>query len=174
MKILVAWRISYSYQQVLPQLSCSDPVNTSAPGKDICHFTDDIFRCIFVNEKFCILIRISVKFVLMCPINKIPALVQIMTWCWIGNKPLSEPMVTRFTDAYMQHSGRWVKYKCDSMPITHIFIKAEMSFMAKLTNISRVAPTQGLLSVSGNGIFMVLYNSKVTSRSLCNGLVSVV
>ena len=33
------------------------------PGQDGRHFTDDIFRCIFVNEKFCILTKIWLKFV---------------------------------------------------------------------------------------------------------------
>ena len=28
-----------------------------------------------------------------------------MAWHRIGNKPLSEPMLTWFTDAYMPHSG---------------------------------------------------------------------
>ena len=38
-----------------------------------------------------------------CPINNNPSLVQIMAWCRIGNKPLSEPMLTRFADAFMRH-----------------------------------------------------------------------
>ena len=36
----------------------------------------------------------------MVPTDNNPALVQIMAWCWIGDKPLSEPMLTRYTDAY--------------------------------------------------------------------------
>ena len=63
-------------------------------------FPDDIFRCIFMNEKFCILVRISLKFVPKCPIDNNPALVQIMAWRQIGNKPLSEPMLTWITDTY--------------------------------------------------------------------------
>ena len=31
------------------------------------------------------------------------ALICIMAWGQIGDKPLSEPMLTQFTDAYMQH-----------------------------------------------------------------------
>ena len=51
----------------------------------------------------CILsIEISLKFVSEGPINNIPALVQMMPWRLIGDKPLSEPMPTRFTNAYMQ------------------------------------------------------------------------
>ena len=55
------------------------------------------------NEKFCILIKISLTFVPKGPIDNPPALVKIMAWHWIGDKPLSEPMLTRLTDAYMQH-----------------------------------------------------------------------
>ena len=32
------------------------------PGQNGRHFTDDLFRCNFINEKFCILIQISLKF----------------------------------------------------------------------------------------------------------------
>ena len=50
-------------------------VNTSPPEQNDRHFADDIFRCIFVNEKFCILIKISLKFIPEGPIDNIPALV---------------------------------------------------------------------------------------------------
>ena len=43
-------------------------------------------------------------------INDTPALVQIMALRRPGDKPLSEPMLTRFTDAYMRHLGTSVKY----------------------------------------------------------------
>ena len=36
--------------------------------------------------------KISLKFVFEGSIDNIPALVQKMAWCQIGNKPLSEPM----------------------------------------------------------------------------------
>ena len=38
-------------------------VNSSPPGQNGRHFPDDILSCIFMNEKFCILIKISLKFV---------------------------------------------------------------------------------------------------------------
>ena len=78
-------------------------VNSSPPGQNGCHFTDDIFKCIFMNNNVWISIRISLEFVPKGLINNIPALVQIMAWRGIGYKPLSEPMLTRFTDAYIQH-----------------------------------------------------------------------
>ena len=80
-------------------------VNSSPLGQNDRHFTDNIFRCIFVNEKFCILVKISLKFVPKGLIDNKPALVEIMAWRQIGDKPLSEPMLTQFTDAYMRHKG---------------------------------------------------------------------
>ena len=64
---------------------------------------DNIFRCIFLNEKDRIAIQVSLKFVPRSPIDNKPALVQVMAWHRTGNKPLHEPMLAQFTDAYMQH-----------------------------------------------------------------------
>ena len=64
---------------------------------------DDSFKCIFLNENDGILIPLSLKFIPRSPINNKPALVQVMAWRQTGDKPLSEPMLTQFTDAYMQH-----------------------------------------------------------------------
>ena len=50
-------------------------INTHTPGQNGHYFADDISRCIFVNEKFCILIKISLKFVPNGPIDNNPALV---------------------------------------------------------------------------------------------------
>ena len=51
------------------------------------------------------MIKISLKFVPKSPIDKKPSLAQIMAWRRIGDKPLSEPMLTQFTDAYMRGWG---------------------------------------------------------------------
>ena len=64
---------------------------------------DDICKCIFINEKFCILIRISLKFLPRGPIDNRPALVQVMAWRRTGDKLLPETTLTQFTDAYMWH-----------------------------------------------------------------------
>ena len=58
------------------------------------HLPDDIFKCIFMIENVYILIEISLKFVPYGRIDNIPALVQIMAWCRIGDEPLSEPMMS--------------------------------------------------------------------------------
>ena len=78
-------------------------VNSSAPGKNRCHFTDDIFRCIFMHKKSRILIKISLNFVPDGPFDNKWVLVQIMTWHWSGDKALSELMLTRFIDTYFGH-----------------------------------------------------------------------
>ena len=55
------------------------------PFGDVIMISQTIFfRCIFVNEKFCIWIKNSLKFVPEGPINIIPALVQAMVWCRPG------------------------------------------------------------------------------------------
>ena len=46
-----------------------------SPGHNGRHFSDDIFRCIFVNEKFSIVIKIPLKFVPKGPSGNNPALV---------------------------------------------------------------------------------------------------
>ena len=89
---------------VRSEMNISCLLNTSfPPGQNGHHFTDDIFKCIFMNEKFHILIQISLKFVLNIPIDSKSAMVQVMAWRRTGDKPLTEPMVAEFTDAYMQH-----------------------------------------------------------------------
>ena len=47
--------------------------STSPPGQNGRHFADNIFGWIFVNEKFCILIKISLKFVPKGSIDNNPA-----------------------------------------------------------------------------------------------------
>ena len=66
-------------------------------------WADDIFNCIFLNENDRIPIQISLKYDSRSAIDNKPALVQVMAWRKIGDKPLHEPIVTWFTDAYMRH-----------------------------------------------------------------------
>ena len=80
-------------------------INSLRPRQNRRHFADDVFKCNFLNENVWILIKISLKFVLEGLINNIPTLVQIMAWRLTGDKPLSEPMMTQFNDAYIRHSA---------------------------------------------------------------------
>ena len=93
-----------------PRHMCQSPrvcrhryFNSSPLDKMAAILTDDIFRWIFLNENDRIPIQISPEFVARSPIDYKPALVQVMTWCRTGDKPLPEPMMTQFTDAYMRH-----------------------------------------------------------------------
>ena len=64
---------------------------------------DNIFKCNFVNENVPILIKISLNIVPKRPIDNKSSLVQVMAWRRKGDKPLHEPMMTQFNDAYMHH-----------------------------------------------------------------------
>ena len=87
----------------------SDCFNTLRPRQNGCHFADDIFKCIFLNENVWIPIKISLKFVPKGPINNIPALVLIMAWGRPGNKPLSGPMMVRLLTHICITRPQWVK-----------------------------------------------------------------
>ena len=84
---LTRWWMASAPGNILYDEFESYPFNSSPPGQNGRHLADDIFKCTFVNEKFCTLIKISLKFVPKGPIDK----------------SLSEPMLTWFTDAYMRH-----------------------------------------------------------------------
>ena len=75
-------------------------VNSSPPGQTGRHFADDNFKCIFVKENNYIFIQISLKYAPTGQIDSNSVLVQVMAWCQTGDRPLSEPMLTQFTDAY--------------------------------------------------------------------------
>ena len=99
----ICWK--YCFQMswiILFRLQCIFPfgVNTLRPRQK---FTDNIFKCIFLNENVWISLKISLRFVPKLPINNIPALVPIMARRRAGNKPLSEPMMAWVTNTYMCH-----------------------------------------------------------------------
>ena len=79
--------------------------NTLRPKQNGCHFADDIFKCILLNENGLILFKISLKFV---PIN-ISTLDKIMAWCRPGDKPLSELMMSSHNENFWAFAGRaWI------------------------------------------------------------------
>ena len=50
-------------------------INSSPPGQNGRNLADDVFKCNFVNEKFCIAIQNSLKFIPKVPFDNKPALV---------------------------------------------------------------------------------------------------
>ena len=78
-------------------------INSSPPGQNG-RFLQMIFSDAFSWMKsFVFWLKFHRSLFLRAETDNNPALVQIMGWGWIGDKPLSEPMLTWFTDAYMQH-----------------------------------------------------------------------
>ena len=71
-----------------------------------------ILKWIFFNENVWISIEISLKFVPKGPINNIPALVQIMAWRRLGDKPLSELMVVSLLTHICVTRPQWVIWCC--------------------------------------------------------------
>ena len=102
-------------------------VNTLRPRQNGHHFTDDIFKCTFMNENVWLMIKISLKFVPKCPTNNIPALVQIMAWCQPGNKPLSEPMMVSLLLHIYVTRPQWVKEQHDVHILDHVHLHFELN-----------------------------------------------
>ena len=90
--------------------SCLPIYSQAAREQNGHHLAGDIFKHIFLNEMLCIFIQSSLKYVFWGPMINMPKLVQMMAWRRKGDKPLSEPMLVKFTDAFMRRSalmGKW-------------------------------------------------------------------
>ena len=103
--------VKWKHEHVQP-MAChlyKSVINTLRPGKNDRYFADDIFKCIFLNEKVWISLKISLKFVPMVRISNISALVQIMAWRRPGDKPLSESMMISLPTHICVTRPQWVK-----------------------------------------------------------------
>ena len=68
-------------------------VNTLRPKQNGRHFADEICKCILLNGNFWILNEISLRYVPQALIKTMGALVQIMAWHLLVDKPCIEPMM---------------------------------------------------------------------------------
>ena len=59
------------------------------------------------------------KFVLRSPIDNKSASVQAVDWWWTGNKPLPEPLMTQFTDAYIFTRPQNVEGNCSHISVSY-------------------------------------------------------
>ena len=105
--------------------------NTLRPKQNGCHFPDDSFKWIFLNENVWISIEVSLKFVSKGPINNIPALVQIMAWRRPGAKPLSEPMMVSLLTHICVTRPQWVKKSQYCEALVFCLLIAWTSFWTK-------------------------------------------
>ena len=85
-------------------------INALRPRQNGCYFPDSIFKCIVLNAKVRISIKVSLKLVPVGPIKKAQHLVQIMDQSGSGDKPLSEPMVVRLLTHKCVTRPQQVKY----------------------------------------------------------------
>ena len=84
-------------------------INTLRPRQNCCHFADNMFKYLFLDENEWISHRISLKFVPGVWINNIPALVQKMAWHRPADTPLSEPMMVSLLTHICVTRPLWVK-----------------------------------------------------------------
>ena len=116
-------------------------LNTLRPRQNGRHLPDAILKCIFfLNENVSISIKISLEFILKCPINNIPALVQILAWCRLGDKPLSEPMMIILLMHIYVTGPQWVKVKLNYVANNtsikdHSTMLKAVQLMAQITHI---------------------------------------
>ena len=84
-------------------------LNSSTPGNNDRHFADDIFKCIFTNESFCISIQISLKIVPKGSVHNKPVLVHVVAWrrtgLYVGQCLSRSPTQICSTDAYLRQKS---------------------------------------------------------------------
>ena len=141
------------------------------PLDEMAAFSQTIFsNAFFVNEKFRILIKLSLKFVPKGPIESNPALVHIMICRLFGAKPLSEPMLIRFTDAYMQHQGRWVLKRIISFHFNSNFTevppKRPIDNKLRLVRLMVQCRTDDKLLTHCDDVIMGAIASQITSLTI--------
>ena len=101
---------------------CHWMFNTLQPRHNGRYFPDDIFICIFLNENVWISIKISLTYVPWGRMNDIPALVQIMAWRLLGDKPLSEPMLVSLPMHISVTQPQWVKHWFSSLWLCRVIL----------------------------------------------------
>ena len=127
------------YIYILPEL-----ISPWANGQ---HFTEDMFKHIFLNENLCILIKISLKFVPKGPIDNKSALVQVMAWRRTGNKLLPEPMLP---SSPMHICSTWGDKLMDKQWVVFrrynwVYYKTQLSYT--MTNASTRCRCNSILAV---------------------------
>ena len=131
-------------------------INTLRLRQNSRHFSDDTFRCIFLNKNVWISINISPKLVLKGPINNIPALVQIMAWRRSGDKPLSEPRMVSLLTHICVTRPQWFN------PCSAVFIYLHFLSFCQTNWISEWVIKFNSLSWTANSEVHVIHISLTT------------
>ena len=115
-KYIFFWSIKYKYKHTCKNLikyKYSSPNTNTQWGRDN---IAAILQMTYSNPLYCkmivLFIQISLKIVSKGPIYNKPALVHIMAWHWVGNKPLSD----QWWPGLLMHKcitrPKWVNVKC--------------------------------------------------------------
>ena len=115
-------------------MAVKDNINTLRPRQNGCHFADNTFKYIFLNENVTISAKISLKFVPKGPINDITTLDQIMAWRRPGDKPLSEPMMVRLPTHICVTRPQWVKCHNNNYHLVVVVIVLVFFFIREHSN----------------------------------------
>ena len=67
------------------------------------NFQEKNFKCILLDENDCIVIQVSLSFVLKIPIDDKSALAKLVAWRWAGTKPLSGQKMAKIYDIIWRH-----------------------------------------------------------------------
>ena len=93
------------------------PFNTLRP-KQMANILQKTFsKRIFLTENSCILIYISLKFVTSGPMDDNLAMVLVIDSLRTGNKPLPEPMLTKFHNTIWCHKASMSYFTTNSNPV---------------------------------------------------------
>ena len=103
-------------------MSCSSP-----RGQNGCHFADDIFRCIFLNENVWILLKISMKVAPKVRINDIPTRVQILAW----RRP------HYYAETFMYRSSHWRWFHLEALELASTKYSDTYSFDDQTVDVTR-------------------------------------
>ena len=104
--------IKYKYKYKYSSSNTNTNTNTQWGRDKIAAILQMTFSNSLYWKKIVLFIQISLKIVSKGPIYNKPALVQIMAWRWVGNKPLSD----QWWPGLLMHKcitrPKWVNVKC--------------------------------------------------------------
>ena len=149
---------------------CVIYVNLASPINDVCHrhvrsrqngrhYPYNIFKCIFLNENCCILIKSSLKCISHGPIDTFPALVQMMIWHRSGVKPLSEK--NDGWDLWRIYASLGLNELTGISLVTHASVCIRVNTFARFPDKHRTA--QWIKALSKNFWFFGQIHRKVSS-----------
>ena len=94
--------------------------STVRPIRKRIHFAVNIFKCIFLNGDVWIWLKFHWSLFLRVQWRIFLALVQIMAWCWPGDKPLSEAMMVRLLTYICVTWPQWVQILQSKSDFYHV------------------------------------------------------